>query len=188
VTRPRILLLSGLLLIAVLAAVLVPVLTGHSVITGSDQPFGPQGGLSSECLPYYGGVPQTDGVIAVTNHAPQTATIERLSLGSPRRLRLIGAYIVPTTYVVMGAWRGWPPPRAAQHVPGTEWPRRHRPAGAQVRPGEKVSVVVGLALPSQVRQGGQGSSSGVTLRYRVGSQQYLWHSNVQAVLKAARSC
>ncbi|HEX3489914.1 MAG TPA: hypothetical protein VHU92_11240, partial [Streptosporangiaceae bacterium] len=66
--------------------------------------------------------------------------------------------------------------------------RRHRPAGAQVRPGEKASVVVGLTLPDRPKKGSQGSSSGVTLRYRVGSQQYLWHSNVGAVLKAARSC
>jgi len=184
VTRRRILLLSGPLLIAVLAAVLVPVLTAQSVVTGSDQPFGPQGNQATECLPYYGGIALTDGVIAVTNHASQTATIERLSLGSPKRLRLIGAYIVPTTEVVMGAWRGWPPPQAAQHVPGTIWSRRHRPAGAQIRPGEKVSVVVGLALPGDPKKGSQGSSSGVTLRYRVGSQQYLWHSNVQVVLKA----
>jgi len=48
------------------------------------------------------------GYLSVKNNSTGTLTIERVSLASPRNIKLLGAYIVPVRGNVVGDFDGWP--------------------------------------------------------------------------------
>jgi hypothetical protein len=172
---------------ALAAGIAAFVLTRPSgVILGG--PVGPPTNVTQECVSDPPGALQTDGFDSLTNQGNQVAVIERLSLRSPHRLRMVGAYLVPLTgNGEAGIWPGFPPPvrQLAREAPEVDWGKRVLPRNARLLPGHRVNTVLGLQATS--RQ--DGSAAGLAVHYRVGSQQYLFTTQSKFVIKTApRHC
>ena len=166
-------LLSGLLAALVLAAAC------DSSGANQDGPLGSPGNPSQQC--FGGSAPghaDTDGIQRFENIGRHSLVIDRVTLASPRNLRLVGSYIVPGLYLV-GAWNSFPPP-ASQLDKGVQWARRSRPAGTLVPPRHWIDVVVGVARISNAK----GSSAGIKVLYHDSSGSYALQSRIQIVVRA----
>lgn len=187
---PRRSLLLGSSGMVALAAVLVAVfLSGFGrVIEGG--PLGPQTYQTTTCAPLAVGHILTDGFDVLMDQGRQPVTIERLSLRSPRGLRLVGAYIVPLARPdsdATGFWLAFPPParQLARETTGVEWARRENPHGARILPGHKVNTVLGIRLTGRR----PASAIGLDVRYESGGQQYDFITHSHLVIKPApESC
>jgi hypothetical protein len=171
--------LQGLAVVT-LAAVLTVVLwpSGGQLASG---PLGPPGNHDTLCLPVRLGGADTDGFRSFTNRSHDLLVIDRAYLASARNLKLVGAYIVPVTGTELtGTWATFPPP-AGRLPKGVQWARRLPPAGAHVRPGEQVNVVVGLAPASHAA----GSTTGIEVLYHDGSTRYELRSNIRVIVKVS---
>lgn len=156
---------------------------GTSSRPAAGGPLGPGGNLTTTCTPLRPGEALSDGYLSVANHSKGTLTIERLSLASPRNIKLLGAYIVPVQGNVIGDTDGWPPP-ARELLPGVEWAKRHRPADTRVRPGEWVDPVVGLTVTAGHTKG---SDDGQLIWYRdAAGHQYVLHTSIQVIIEIGR--
>jgi hypothetical protein len=143
-------------------------------------PLGPPGNPTTTCTPLGRGEALSDGYLSVANHGTGTLTIERVALASPRNITFLGAYIVPVRGNVVGDFDGWPPP-AGKLLPGVMWAQRHRPAGAQVRPGESIDSVVGLKIAAGHTKA---SDNGQLIYYHDSSgHHYVMHSHVRVILE-----
>jgi hypothetical protein len=177
-------LLAGLLVVAALAAVLLVVVrpfssgpAAEAVILGG--PLGPAGNLSTICEPTRLGNAVTIGIQGFSNRGDNTVTIDRMTLGAARDIRLTGAFIVPGRYLV-GAWGTFPPP-ARQLMKGVQWASRRHPAGTRVRPHGWVGVVAGVEPTGHAT----GKSAGIVVWYHDGGKHYELQTNVRILLKVA---
>jgi hypothetical protein len=172
-------LLLGLLLVAALAAVLVAVLRPFATTVVDGGPLGPQDNPGTACLPGRPGHGNTDGLESYVNSGPGIVIIDRVSLASPRNLRLAGAYIVPGRYAV-GTWGTFPPP-AGQLPKGVKWAERRLPAGTHVLPGQRVNVVVGVAPTRDT----SGSTAGILVWYHDRHTYYERRSSIRVAIKVS---
>jgi hypothetical protein len=174
---------SSVLAVALAAGFAVFVLTrSGGVIIGG--PVGPPTNSTGECVPGPPGALQTDGFDILKNQGSQVAVIERLSLRSPHGLRLAGAFLVPLSGGdAVGVWHGFPPParQVVRDLSGIEWARRESPRDARLLPGHRVNAVLGVQATSRK----PGSAAGLAVHYRVGSQQYLFLTQSQIVIRTA---
>jgi len=169
-------LLLGLSAVAVLAAVLVVILRHSDSEVATKGPLGPPGNPSTVCLPSRLGHAVTIGLQNFTNSGHDAVTIDRVTLGTVRGLKLAGAYAVPGRYTV-GVWNNFPPP-ARQLLKGVQWDKRRQPAGTRVQPGRWVNVVAGVDPTRKAED----SSTGIVLWYHDGSQRFELRTNVRILV------
>ncbi len=155
-------------LICVVLALAVLVVTHRSSKPGPlGHPF--QGGI--ECLTLAGHQVVTYGVEWVRNPGTATAVIDHMTLAQPEGLRLVAAWLVPTSGLLYGAQVGYPP--SAMPLPGWQWANREPPNGAKVphTPGKRnrLNLVLVVGLKSSVTHG---QAAGIDIWYRVGSRHY----------------
>jgi hypothetical protein len=100
-----------------------------------------------------------------------TATIDKVALVDPRRLRLVTAWVVPTNGPLGDTGPGYPP--ASGYLPGFRWGQRQRIPGAIVRHtrGKDVYNLVIVMKPS----GKLGMATAVNLYYESAGSHYLLH-------------
>jgi hypothetical protein len=105
--RARLLRLLGVCVLAAVVVIIVrPSSSGPAVNSG---PLGPPASAVFECLLGRLGGADTEGSLLLTNRGHDTVAIDRLSLASPDKLKLVGAYAVPGRWLV-GTWNEFPAP------------------------------------------------------------------------------
>jgi hypothetical protein len=139
-------------------------------------PFGPRGTPGAECAPVPRGGVLSFGFEGFRNQGGQVATISKITLNAPHRLRLIDAWVIPVTGDdLYGVLSGYPPVKRMQ--PGVQWAERQRASGATVEPGngppDHVSTNI-LAVLKPVHQ--TGWAQGLNVYYHVGDTQYVFHT------------
>ncbi len=169
--RPRPIFEAVALMCVVLA---VTVLVAARVVAHRSSNPGPlshqfQGG--TECLALAGHQVVTYGLEWVRNPGTAPAVIDDMTLAEPEGLRLVAAWVVPTSGLLYGAQVGYPPSKMP--LPGWQWTSREPPNGANVpnTPGKhdrmNLLFVVGLE-PGVTR----GQAAGIDIWYHVGSSSY----------------
>jgi hypothetical protein len=167
-------------LVAVLTFALLSTSSG-GVLEGG--PLGPPTNRTTSCLPLTAGHLLTDGFDVLRDQGHKPIMIERLSLRSPRRLRLVGSYLVPlarTDSDAVGFWANFPPPaRQVSQLRGVKWARRENPHGTRIIPGHMVNAVLGIGLTGHRT----GSAAGLDVQYESGGRQYDFVTHSRVVLK-----
>ena len=165
--HPRPLFEAVALMCVVVALAVLVVTRGSSNPGPLAHPF--QGGV--ECLTLAGHQVVTYGLEWVRNPGTATAVIDHMTLAKPEGLRLVAAWVVPTTGLLYGAQVGYPPSKMP--LPGWQWPKREPPNGAKVphTPGKhsRVNLVFVVGLKSDVIRG---QAADIDIFYHVGSSHY----------------
>jgi len=165
--RPRPIFQAVALTCVVLALAVLVVAHRSSNPGPLGHPF--QGGI--ECLALAGHQVVTYGVEWVRNPGTATAVIDHVTLAEADDLRLVAAWVVPTTGLVYGAQLGYPPSKMP--LPGWQWAKREPADGAKVphTPGKyyRLNLVVVVGLQSGVFSG---QAAGIDIWYHVGSSHY----------------
>jgi hypothetical protein len=171
-----------LLVSAALAALpLAGCSSGNAINTG---PFGNGDSPGSNCGVVSPGGVATYGVEELINSGKATAVVERVSLTDPHHLVIKAAWVVPLDGTnSYGAQTGWPP---GQLLPGVEWSRRQRAAGARVPPAHGLHSANLVMVLKPV--GRKGTARAVDVYYRESGQQYHLRYNTSVELKVAKSC
>ena len=155
----------------------------------TDGPFGGSGPNSGGiCVPARAGEVAYDGFEQFPNTAGR-ATITKVRLGHPRHLRLIAAWVLPTSGAFQGVGVGVGYPTAsklAANGSDAHWDLRERIPGAVVRHtrGHRAIVLVIVARPT----GKVGTSKAVDLYYESAGKHYLLHYPYGFAVKVARTC
>ncbi len=158
-------------LVAAVAALGVMAGCANAVNTG---PLGNGGGSGEVTAPVCRGGVLSYGFQSFRNSGPATAVVEKVSLDSPRHLRMLAAYIVAITgYDLFGVLRGFPSAIWARHPQqGVQWPKRQRAGGALLppspRPAHDVYNLVLVVKPA----GNSGTARAIDIWYRESGQQY----------------
>ncbi len=181
--------------LAVLALVLVSVLSGcggHSDSPSADGPMSssssrhgpiPQG---SNCAP--GGRPVAFGFQQFTNYGDTTVALDRVVLLHPHNEHLVGSYAVPGAVIVGEVY--WPPKYpgtpAGPGVPAA-WRHRQLVHGFRLPPGRTFDMVLGVAAITPARA----TSQGMLVYYHDSSGSYVaknfWANNLAAASRK-RGC
>ncbi len=155
----------------------------------TDGPFGGSGPNSGGiCAPVRPGEVAYDGFEQFPNTGGR-ATITKVRLVHPRNLRLVAAWVVPTSGVLEGVGVGLGYPTASKIASGgsgAHWDLRERIPGAVVRHthGHRAIALVIVAKPS----GKVGTSKAVDLYYESAGKHYLLHFTYGFTVKVARTC
>lgn len=156
-----------------IGVVAIVVLAAAWVVTHRAPKAGPLGHLfqgGMQCLGLDGYQVLTYGVEWLRNPGAATAVIDQMTLAQPEGLRVVAAWVVPTTGLVYGAQVGYPPSKMP--LPGWQWAKRETADGAAVphTPGNnRVNLVLVLGLNSGVTSG---QAAGIDIWYHVGSSHY----------------
>ena len=165
--RPRPVIEAAALMCVVLALAVLVVIHRPSNPGPLGNPF--QGG--SECLVLAGHQVVTYGLEWVRNPGTATAVIDQMTLAKPEGLRLVAAWVVPTSGPLYGAQVGYPPSKMP--LPGWQWAKRELPYGAEVPHTQgkhnRENLVLVLGLISGVTNG---QAAGIDIWYHVGSSHY----------------
>jgi hypothetical protein len=177
------------LVVAALAALLVPALAGCSSPSHDPAANGPLasgtgkdgrtlGHGGSVCLPRFNGWRETFGDVWYTNYGHTTVVLDRVVLLRPRDEHLFAAEVVPGKHLI-GAipWPpNWPSVRGA-------WKTRQPVHGYRVAPGKTFDEVIGVE-PTGPRNA---TSQGTLLYYHDHAGSYV-APNYFGVQIAARKC
>jgi hypothetical protein len=139
-----------------------------------------QGGL--ECLSLSGYQVVTYGAEWVRNPGTAAAVVDQMTLGRPQGLRLVAAWLVPTTGLLYGVQYGDPPSKMP--LPGWQWASREPADGATVphsAGSDRMNLVVVLGLDPGAKSG---QAAGIDISYHVGSSHYLLATAKRLVLGA----
>ncbi len=142
-----------------------------------------QGG--TECLTLAGHQVMTYGVEWVRNPGTATAVIDQTTLAKPEGLRLVAAWVVPTSGLLYGAQVGYPP--SQMPLPGWQWAKRQPADGANVphtlgkHNRENLLLVFGLK-PGVT----SGQAAGIDIWYHVGGSHYQLRTAQRLVVGARR--
>lgn len=167
-----------------LALVLMAACSGSGTATSG--PFGStapnSGGI---CVPARPGEVAYDGF----EQFPDTggkATIDKVQLVHPRHLRLVAAWVLPTSSSREGVGVGAGYPTASSIGSGARWDLRQRIPGAVVRHTSRQQAIalVIVAKPS----GKVGSSTAVDLYYESAGTRYLLHFPYGFTVRVGRTC
>jgi hypothetical protein len=145
---------------------------------------GPNSGTLGQCTPP--GQVVYDGIEEFPN-AGGTATIQKVALVDPRNLRLLTAWVVPTTGTLVGEGLGYPTASSlASTTSGVRWGLRQRIPGAVVRHtrGQEVINLVIVVKPS----GKVGTAKAVNLYYEAGGTHYLLRYPYGLDIPVRRTC
>lgn len=157
-----------------MCVVALAVLAAAWVVTHRAPKAGPlghpfQGGMA--CLGLDGHQVMTYGVEWVRNPGTATAVIDQMTLAKPEGLRVVAAWVVPTSGLLYGAQDGYPPGKMP--LPGWQWAKREPASGAKVphTPGQqdRENLVLVFGLNRGVTSG---QAAGIDIRYHVGSSHY----------------
>ena len=161
------------------------VLVAARVVTHRSSNPGPLGHpfqAGSECLALAGHQVVTYGLEWVRNPGTATAVIDHMTLGNPEGLRVVAAWVVPTSGLLYGAQVGYPP--GTMPLPGWQWAKREAANGAKVphTPGElnRVNLVFVLGLKSGVTRG---QAAGIDILYHAGSSHYHLRTAMRVVVE-----
>ncbi len=155
----------------------------------TDGPFGGTGPNSGMiCTPTRPGQVAYDGFEQFPNTGGR-ATITKVRLVHSRNLRLIAAWVLPTSGVLegVGVSAGYPTAsKIAANGTGAHWDLRQRIPGAVVQHtrGHQAIALVVIAKPS----GKVGTSKAVDLYYESAGKHYLLHFPYGFSVKVARTC
>ena len=145
---------------------------------------GPNSGTNGTCA--RPGQVVHDGFEEFPN-AGGTATLDKVTLVSPRHLRLIAAWVVPTTGALVDIGWGYPTATSlASAAPGVRWGLRQRIPGAVVRHthGQEAINLVILVKPS----GNAATVNAVNLYYHAAGTHYLLHFPFGLNIQIRRTC
>jgi hypothetical protein len=180
--RPRpIVEAAALTCVVLVLAVLVAarVVTHRSSDPG---PLGRQFSGGTECLALAGHHVVTYGVEWVRNPGTATAVIDQMALARPEGLRVVAAWVVPTSGLLYGAQVGYPPSKMP--MPGWQWGNREPADGARVphTPGnlDRVNLVLVLGLKSGLTRG---QAAGIDILYHAGSSHYHLRTAMRVVVE-----
>lgn len=152
----------------------------------NDGPLGDGGSSWTLCLPSRPGGALTDAFSSFRNTGGSVAVIDAVKLYEPKRLRLVGAYVVRVTgNDLIGDVAGFPP----SLIPaGVHWTQRQRAVGARIPPyppslpsNDVVNLVVGIAPTGR----GTGTTQAIDVYYHEGGRSYVERMNTQLVVKVA---
>jgi len=168
--------------VAVLAVLAAGWVVTHRTPRAAAGPLGHpfQGGM--ECLSLSGYQVVTYGVEWVQNPGTAMAVIDRMTLGKPQGLRLVAAWLVPTSGLLYGAQYGYPPSKMP--LPGWQWASREPADGATVphtAGNDRMNLVLVLGLNPGVKSG---QAAGIDISYHIGSSHYQLTTAKRLVLGA----
>jgi hypothetical protein len=135
-----------------------------------------------ECLTLDGNQVRTYGDEWLRNPGTATAVIDQMTLAKPEGMRVVAAWVVPTSGLLYGDQVGYPP--GPMPLSGWQWAKREPADGAKVphTPGNnRVNLVLVLGLNSGITSG---QAAGIDIWYHVGSSHYHLRTAARLVLGA----
>ena len=124
------------------------------------------------CYPAKPGQTIAEGNYELNNKSSSTVTIQSVTLGSPRGIKMTGgAWIVPYIHNDGIGEAFWPPTAPA-------WAQRRRADGAQIKPGQDWNLIVGVARTTTKT----GRYAGLVIRYSADGSTYTWQEDVAVEL------
>jgi DnaJ domain len=159
---------QAIALMGVVLAVAVLVVTLRAPKAG---PLGHPFQVGMECLGLDGHQVMTYGVEWVRNPGTVTAVIDQMTLAKPEGMRVVAAWVVPTSGLLYGVQDGYPPSK--MRLPGWQWAKRQPANGAHVPHTPGTHNRENLVLVFSLRPGiTSGQAAGIDIFYHVGSSHY----------------